>query len=208
MRASAKLALVGILFTFVVTAACVKQQAMFMAITPKPIQLAAADEIDDEPEQAPAVPTVVVKQEPGSPIQKVTVKLNVANSFAKAGEQYGMDLPEPNSDPNIRQASFGHSTSLPQISVKPPAPKPEVWTATLDDRQAIARNFLARVCPKILSLEKMQSAATMAETNARFMRAKNAGQVIGSVKAELRGHSNVVWTMCPADFYAKLFAQK
>ena len=167
------------------------------------------DEDDGDAEAAPIVPVVAeAKPLPGSTvgITVMTFTQSAEKKFAVDAQQFGIRLPD--SDPNFHLASLGKPQVLPIITVKPQVPKPEVWTATLDERQDIARNFLARVCPKILPLEKMQSAATLAQTNARFMRAKNAGQVIGSVKAELRGHSNVVWAMCPANFYASLFKQK
>jgi hypothetical protein len=103
--------------------------------------------------------------------------------------------------------------SLPPVTVAPPLTPPAekvriAWTATLPERQEIARSYLAKNCKAILALESMQSAASKQETDARFMKAKSPGHIIAIIKAQLRGHPVIVGQACPTEFYNKLFASK
>ncbi len=175
------------------------------------ITIVEVDEVPDPEEKAPpATPQraaqAAIEVSPQQFRQTLTFKPNLPFDEARA-----MFATHTTTVPHKGIAGT-KLASLPPVVVSAPQPPVEkarvAWTATLPERQEIARSYLEKNCKAILTLEKMQSAASKKETDGRFMKAKSPGHIIATLKAQLRGYPITVSQFCPTEFYNQLFASK
>jgi len=130
-------------------------------------------------------------------VQSGEVYLNLptfAEQLEKAtGSSSALSYAQANAAAPKTSAKTRVASLTPLVTITPAKPpvmsavtKAARWNPPLDKKEAVAHDYLKRVCPEVIKFEGMESAADKIRVQARFMRATTPGQIVGIVRSEIR----------------------